>query len=55
VDYDDFDDYNVTRYTMNGDGDDLFVKDLTTYRYVNGTEDPFEYTLYADFSLQIDG
>ncbi len=52
IDYNDFNAYNVSRYVLTGE---LFLGNLTNYSVVNGTDDPYEFNIDINMTVEIQG
>ena len=50
VDYDDFVDYSITRYTVKGE---IWDSNLTNFEHVHEREDPFEFDIVTSMQLEI--
>ena len=48
--YDDFVDYNITRYTAKGE---IWDSNLTNFEQVHEREDPFEFDIVANVTIEI--
>ena len=50
VDYDDFVDYSITRYTVKGE---IWDSNLTNFEQVHEREDSFEFDIVTSMQLEI--